>query len=37
MAHFVSTTEKTLAKGVVRLFWDNIWKLHDCHMTENTH
>jgi len=28
MAHFVLTTEKTSAEGVVRLFWDNIWKLH---------
>jgi len=28
IAHFVPTTEKTLMKGVVRLFWDNIWKLH---------
>jgi len=28
MAYFVPTTEKTSAKGVVRLFWDNIWKLH---------
>jgi len=28
MAHFVPTTEKTLAEGVARLFWDNIWKLH---------
>jgi len=28
MAHFVSTTEKTSAEGVVRLFRDNIWKLH---------
>ena len=28
MAHFVPTTEKTLAEGVMRLFQDNIWKLH---------
>ena len=28
MVHFVPTIEKTLAEGVVRLFWDNIWKLH---------
>jgi len=28
MAHFVPTTEKTLAEGVARLFQDNIWKLH---------
>ena len=28
IAHFVPTTEKTLAKGIIRLFWDNIWKLH---------
>ena len=28
MAHFMPTTEKTLAEGVARLFWDNIWKLH---------
>jgi len=28
MAHFVPTMEKTLAEGVARLFWDNIWKLH---------
>jgi len=24
MAHFMPTTEKTLAEGVARLFWDNI-------------
>jgi len=28
MAHFVPTTEKTSVEGVVRLFQDNIWKLH---------
>jgi len=28
MAYFVPTTKKTLAKGVARLFQDNIWKLH---------
>ena len=28
IAHFMSTTEKTLAERVVRLFWNNIWKLH---------
>jgi len=28
MMHFVATTEKTLVKGLVRLFRDNIWKLH---------
>jgi len=28
MAHFVPTIEKTLAKGMARLFWDNVWKLH---------
>ena len=28
MAHFVATTEGTLAKGLVRLFRDNMWKLH---------
>jgi len=28
MVHFVPTTEKTSAEGVVRLFQDNIWKLH---------
>ena len=25
MAHFVSTTEKTTAKGLARLFRDNVW------------
>jgi len=28
MAHFVPTTEKTTAKGLARLFRDNIWQLH---------
>ena len=29
MAYFVPTTEKTQAEGVVKLFQDNIWMLHD--------
>jgi len=28
MTHFVATTEGTLAEGLVRLFKDNVWKLH---------
>ena len=28
MTYFVATTEGTLAKGLARLFRDNIWKLH---------
>ena len=28
MTHFVATTEGTLAEGLVRLFRDNVWKLH---------
>ena len=28
MTHFVATTEGTLAEGLVRLFRNNIWKLH---------
>jgi len=28
MAHFVATTEGTSVKGLVRLFRDNVWKLH---------
>ena len=28
MTHFVSITEETLAEGLVRLFRDNMWKLH---------
>ena len=28
MAYFVVTIERTSVKGLVRLFRDNIWKLH---------
>ena len=28
MTHFVATTEGISAEGLVRLFRDNIWKLH---------
>jgi len=28
MVHFISTTEKTSAKGLARLFRNNVWKLH---------
>jgi len=28
MVHFIPTTKKTMAKGLVRLFRDNVWKLH---------
>jgi len=28
MSHFVAMTEKTMAEGLVRLFRDNVWKLH---------
>jgi len=28
MSHFVATTEKTTAEDLVRLFRDNVWKLH---------
>ena len=28
MTHFVTTTEGTTAEGLVRLFRDNVWKLH---------
>jgi len=28
MMHFVAMTEGTLAEGLARLFWDNVWKLH---------
>ena len=28
MTHFVATTEGTLAEGLVRLFRNNVWKLH---------
>ena len=29
MTHFVATTEGTLVEGLVRLFRDNVWKLHE--------
>jgi len=28
ISHFVATTEKTTAEGLVRLFRDNMWKLY---------
>ena len=28
MTYFVATTEETIAEGLVRLFKDNVWKLH---------
>jgi len=28
MTHFVATTEETSAKGLARVFQDNVWKLH---------
>jgi len=28
MTHFIATTEGTSAKGLARLFQDNVWKLH---------
>jgi len=28
MSHFVAITEKTTVKGLMRLFRDNMWKLH---------
>jgi len=28
MAHFVVIMEGTLAEGLVRLFRDNVWKIH---------
>jgi len=28
MSHFVATTKKTIAEGLVKLFRDNEWKLH---------
>ena len=28
MTHFVTITEGTSAEGLVRLFRDNVWKLH---------
>ena len=29
MSHFVATTEKITAEGLVRLFRDNMWKLYE--------
>ena len=28
IAHFISTTEKTLVAGLAQLFRDNVWRLH---------
>jgi len=28
MAHFIPTTDKTLAEGLARMFRDYVWKLH---------
>ena len=28
MTYFMAMTEGTLAEGLARLFWDNVWKLH---------
>ena len=28
MSHFVATTEKTMVKGLARLFREYVWKLH---------
>jgi len=28
MVHFVAMTEETIAEGLVRLFRNNVWKLH---------
>jgi len=28
MIHFITTTEEASVKGLVRLFRDNVWKLH---------
>jgi len=28
VAHFIPTTDKTLAEGLARLFRDHVWKLH---------
>jgi len=28
MAHFIATTERTSAEGLMQLFQDHIWKLH---------
>jgi len=33
MVHFVPTTEKTMAKGLARLFRDNMWQLHKLPIT----
>ena len=29
MIHFITTTEEMLVEGSARLFWDNVWKLHE--------
>jgi len=29
IVHFVATMEGTLVEGLIRLFRDNIWKLHE--------
>jgi len=29
MTHFIATTEGISAKGLARLFKDNVWKLHE--------
>jgi len=29
IAHFMATTEGTLVEGLVRLFRNNVWKLHE--------
>jgi len=28
MAHFIATTEKTLAEELAKLFQDHVWRLH---------
>jgi len=28
MVHFIATTEKMLAEGLAKLFWDQVWRLH---------
>ena len=28
MMHFIAITEGTMVKGLVRLFRDNVWRLH---------
>jgi len=28
MAHFIATAERTLVEGLIRLFWDQVWKFH---------